>query len=136
MSPTPVEKLTAAQCWELLATAAVGRLAVATEEGVDIFPVNYLVKDQAVYFASAPGSKLVKLTRRPVVAFESDGVADRRRWSVVVKGRAVRLDSDVDIRQSGVLELASLNPTDKWNYIRITANQITGRRFVGVHHLS
>ena len=48
---------------------------------------------------------------------------------MVVKGSAVRLGSDEEIEASGVLSLHSLVPTEKWNYVRITASSITGRQF-------
>ncbi|HAM26645.1 MAG TPA: hypothetical protein DCP11_08055 [Microbacteriaceae bacterium] len=129
-SASPViEELSEDVCWELLDAAAVGRLAVAADDGVDIFPVNYLVKDRVIFFRSAPGAKLMDITEHPSVAFETEGVHRRVRWSVVVKGQAERLGVDADIEESGVLGLRSLSPRDKWNYVRITPSAVTGRRF-------
>lgn len=124
-----VEELDVDACWELLAAGDFGRLAVATDHGVDIFPMNYLVKDRLIYLRSAPGSKLVNITERPTIAFEADGIHRRSRWSVVVKGNAQRLGFDSDIEESGVLDLRSQDPTTKWNYIRISPESVTGRRF-------
>jgi len=115
--------------WHLLAGADIGRLAVSIDGGVDIFPINYVVADRQIFFRSGPGSKLMDLTKHPVVALETDGTHRRRRWSVVVKGTAVRLGSDEEIEASGVLSLHSAVPTDKWNYVRISASSITGRQF-------
>ncbi|HEV7564776.1 MAG TPA: pyridoxamine 5'-phosphate oxidase family protein [Microbacteriaceae bacterium] len=139
MSPVKrvIESLSEHECWALVAAANLGRIAVTTDDGVDIFPVNYLVSDRAVLFRSAPGSKLVNLIKRPTVAFEVDDTHSRRTlWSVVVKGTAQRLGFDSDIEESGVLGLQSLNPTEKWNYIRIIPQSITGRRFVGPRRTS
>jgi nitroimidazol reductase NimA-like FMN-containing flavoprotein (pyridoxamine 5'-phosphate oxidase superfamily) len=113
----------------LLAGENLGRLAVRDGEGTDIFPINFLVTDRTVYFRSAPGSKLMELTRHPLVAFEVDGVTASAPWSVVVKGEAARLSNDEEILASGVKELHSATPTDKWNYVRITPSAISGRRF-------
>ncbi len=124
-----VEVLGEEQSWHLLARADLGRLAVSTDDGVDIFPINYVVADRVIFFCSAPGSKLVNLTKHPVVALETDGILNRRRWSVVAKGSAERLGSDEEIEASGVLALHSLVPTEKWNYVRITVSSITGRQF-------
>jgi len=118
-----------AECWQLLAGAELGRFAVIAGDGVDIFPVNFLVKNNLIYFASAPGSKLIDLTLNPQVAFEADGIADRRRWSVVVKGTATRVGFDTEIEESGVKDLHSMAPTEKWNYVRIDPRVTTGRRF-------
>jgi nitroimidazol reductase NimA-like FMN-containing flavoprotein (pyridoxamine 5'-phosphate oxidase superfamily) len=116
-------------CWELLRSSSLGRLAVIAEDGVDVFPVNYLVSGATVVFRSAPGSKLADIAHDPLVAFEVDGADDRFRWSVVVRGVARRLDADDDIEGSGVLALATLTPTAKDNYVRLTPRVISGRRF-------
>ena len=117
------------ESWHLLASADLARLAVSIDDGVDIFPINYVVADRVIFFRTAPGSKLMDLTAHPIVALETDGTHNRRRWSVVVKGSAVRLGSDEEIEASGVLSLHSLMPTEKWNYVRITVSSITGRQF-------
>ena len=124
-----LEVLGEEQSWHLLASADLARLAVSIDGGVDIFPINYVVADRVIFFRTAPGSKLMDLTAHPIVALETDGTHNRRRWSVVVKGSAVRLGSDEEIEASGVLTLHSLVPTEKWNYVRITASSITGRQF-------
>ncbi len=115
-------------CWSLLETQSLGRLAVAAER-LEVFPVNFLVHDRAVYFATAPGTKLVELAASPDVAFETDGEADGELWSVVVHGHATRLAADRDIEASGVLRLRGWHPTGKHNYVRIDPESITGRRF-------
>ena len=117
------------ESWHLLASADLARLAVSIDDGVDIFPINYVVADRVIFFRTAPGSKLMDLTAHPIVALETDGTHNRRRWSVVAKGTAVRLGSDEEIEASGVLSLHSLVPTEKWNYVRITVSSITGRQF-------
>lgn len=127
--PSSIEILSELQCWELLDSAPLGRLAVVSPDGVDIFPIDFLVRHGAVYFRSAPGSKLAELTEHPVVAFESDGRQWGKRWSVVLHGRAERLWDDTEIAASGVLALTTSSPTEKWNYIKITPTSLSGRRF-------
>ena len=124
-----LEVLGEEESWHLLASADLARLAVSIDDGVDIFPINYVVADRVIFFRTAPGSKLMDLTKHPIVALETDGTHNRRRWSVVGKGSAVRLGSDEEIEASGVLSLHSLVPTEKWNYVRITVSSITGRQF-------
>lgn len=122
-------ELDPSECWRLLESSDLGRVAIRNGEDIDIFPINFLVHDGTIYFRSAPGNKLIDLTMEPRVSFESDGIADRNRWSVVVKGVARRLSSEAEIRESRVLTLESFSPTDKWNYVRIEVAQISGRRF-------
>lgn len=124
-----VEALELEECWRLLATTRFGRLAVSDEQGADIFPINHLVKDHLVYFRSAPGTKIVSLTERPGVAFETDDTESRQRWSVVIRGTARRLDVDADIEASGVDELHTFTRSTKWNYFVITPRTVTGVRF-------
>jgi nitroimidazol reductase NimA-like FMN-containing flavoprotein (pyridoxamine 5'-phosphate oxidase superfamily) len=115
-------------CWGLLKTESLGRLAIAAER-VEIYPVNFLVHDHSIFFASAPGSKLMELTENPGVAFEVDGQLADDLWSVVIHGRAKRLARDSDIESSGILQHKGWHPTEKYNYVRITPDEITGRRF-------
>ncbi len=123
------DELTDAECWALLSTAETGRLAVRVGNGVDIFPLNFLVKDETIFFSTAPGSKMVDLTSHPEVAFEADGIHDRRRWSVVVKGHARRLSTTAEIEESGIRELHTLAPLEKWNYVKVDPSEVSGRRF-------
>lgn len=124
-----ITELSTEECWRALNHTDLGRLAVRTQEGPDVFPVNYRVYGGAIYFRSAPGSKLVAITSDPRVAFETDGREGTALWSVVVHGRAARLSVDSEIEESGVLELESWCPTEKWNYVRIVPERLTGRRF-------
>ena len=125
-----VEGLLLGECWQVLASLSLGRLAVFGPDGApDIFPVNYLTHDERIYVRTAPGSKLMDVVRDPRVAFEVDATDGELAWSVVVRGTAARLDTDDEIEASGVLDLLSANPTVKSNFVRITPREITGRRF-------
>lgn len=125
-----LDELTEEQCWQALRTSLVGRLAVRSGEGADVFPVNFAVHDRAIYLRSAPGAKLVAITESPSVAFEVDGNRGQDHyWSVVVRGTAERLVHDSEITASGVLDLPTSTPTAKWNFVRITPTAISGRRF-------
>jgi nitroimidazol reductase NimA-like FMN-containing flavoprotein (pyridoxamine 5'-phosphate oxidase superfamily) len=117
------------ECWRLLAASSLGRFAVRAGDGVDVFPVNYLVHERALFFRSAPGSKLADLTREPRIAFEIDGEHARHVWSVVVHGTADRLGSDREIDESGIQSLQAWHPSEKFNYVRITPEGVSGRSF-------
>ena len=123
------ESLEPAECWRLLTASTVARLAVSDDEGPDIFPINYLVKSESLFFRSAPGKKIVSLTQRPAVALEVDGTEGGKRFSVVVRGEAHRLNNDADINASGVDTLPTMTGSDKWNYFEITPRTVTGIRF-------
>ena len=116
-----------AACWEFLGQRGLGRLAISTDDGVDIFPINYLVHNKNLYFRSAPGTKILELTREPRVAFEADNRTFLAKWSVVIRGLARRLASDSEIRDSGVEWLTPWQRGDKFNYFQIVPERITGR---------
>lgn len=119
--------LDGAACWRLLDREGIGRLAVATDDGADIFPLNYLSAHGRLYFRSAPGTKIQELSQHPRVAFEVDGRTMLARWSVVVRGTVRRLASEPEILRSGVQGLHTWQPGDKFNYFEIQPERISGR---------
>ncbi|MGN6326040.1 pyridoxamine 5'-phosphate oxidase family protein [Pseudolysinimonas sp.] len=125
----PSEELTVAECWRRLSWHSTGRLALATDDGVDIFPVTYLVHDHSIVLRSAPGRKMLQLARHGDAAFEIDGRGRGRAWSVVARGRAVRMNLDSDILDSGVRELPALHHGEKFNYVKLTPEVVSGREF-------
>ena len=126
---SPVTVLSEDECRVLLAAEDYGRLAVRVGDGVDVFPVNYTVEGDSLYFRSGPGSKMEDITLNPQVAVEIDGQVGGAAWSVVVTGRAARMDTDADIRDSDVQRIAAWHPGEKYNYVRVAIDAISGRRF-------
>jgi nitroimidazol reductase NimA-like FMN-containing flavoprotein (pyridoxamine 5'-phosphate oxidase superfamily) len=126
-----MEVLDEEQCWELLSTVEVGRLAVAAAGDVDIYPVNFVIDGSELVFRTAEGTKLVEVVLAGRVAFESDGYDPERgrAWSVVVKGRAHDLDRFSEIYHAQDLPLFPWNASPKERFVKITPSQITGRRF-------
>lgn len=128
--PSSVTELSTAECWRLLETQALGRLALVDAGGEPrIYPVNFASSDGALYIRSAYDAKLRLLRSHPTVAFEIDGKDAGDRWSVVVRGDAVHVDVDAEIRRSRETGLRSMSPTPKPYVIRISPRTVTGRRF-------
>ena len=123
------ETLDVETCWELLADERIGRVVFAEGEDIEVFPVNFSVGGRSVLFRSAPGTKLELVAGRPRVAFEVDHHSDEVAWSVILWGTAERLGADDEIEHSGVLGLVSWTPDEKHNYVRITPDRVSGRRF-------
>lgn len=130
-SEDAIEILDEPTCWELMAGAEVGRLAVAAAGEIEIFPVNYALDGHAVVFRTAEGTKLVELVLAARVAFEADGRDDERglAWSVVIKGEARILERFDDIYRAQALGLESWSSTPKERFVRIAPTRVTGRRF-------
>ncbi len=116
-------------CWDLLADAEIGRVIFAEDDDIEVFPVNFSVGGRSVLFRSAPGTKLELVAEHPRVAFEVDAHSDDEAWSVILWGVAERLGFDEEIEHSGVLGLVSWSPDEKFNYVRITPERVSGRRF-------
>ena len=128
-STNPVTVLDESRCWDLLAGQEVGRLATAVHGMPEIFPVNFVVDGEGVVFRTAEGSKLVELVINEQVCFEVDGWNDNVGWSVVIKGSAAIVPNGEEQSRAEALPLRPWVPTVKTNFVRITAAEITGRRF-------
>lgn len=126
----PTESLNGDECWRLLQTSSLGRLAVSFSGQPDIFPVNYVASDGRLFFRTAEGTKLVQVLINELIAFETDGVRSDEAWSVVVKGTARILQKQSEIDAADRLPLRPLIPTLKYVFVEITPQEMTGRRFV------
>jgi len=119
------------ECWALLRSAVVGRLAVAIANDPDIFPVNFVVDHGGVVFRTAEGTKLAAAVLGAAVAFEVDGydASVGEAWSVVVKGRAVEIQRLHDLFDALDLPLFPWHAAPKHRFVRIEGEEVTGRRF-------
>lgn len=126
-----VEDLSESDCWALLRTTSVGRLAVWVEDHPDLFPINYAVDHGTVVFRSDPGTKVSAALAESLVAFETDGydVATAQAWSVVVKGRAEAINSPQDLLDTIDLPLFPWQAGAKGRFVRIVPTTTSGRRF-------
>lgn len=125
----PVESLSPEECWRLLSSATLGRLAVSVQDLPEIFPVNFAAVDGRILIHTAPGTKLVELLINRNVAFEIDDVGPDAAWSVIAKGAARILDTVTDVTAADELAVHSLMPTLKYIYIEIIPIELSGRRF-------
>ena len=125
------EELPVEECFALLDSNTVGRLAVDIAGWPDIFPINYVVDGETIVFRSGAGTKLAGAVLNRHVAFEIDGYmpADRCAWSVVVKGNAIEIESMVDRYRAEDLPLYPWVVSDKPDFVRIAPTEVTGRRF-------
>ncbi|MEO6713826.1 MAG: pyridoxamine 5'-phosphate oxidase family protein [Mycobacteriales bacterium] len=122
------------ECWALIRSAEVGRLAVVIGNQPEIFPINFVVDHGSVVFRTAAGTKLAALSDSERVAFEVDGYAprDRQAWSVVVKGRANKIRALHELFDAHTLPLFPWHAAPKQHFVRIVPDTLTGRRFAVV----
>lgn len=125
-----VRVLTREESFEFLRTQALGRIVVRRKEDMDIFPINYTVDGEDIYFRTAEGNKLFSLTLNQDVLFEVDAVDETTATSVVIKGEAERVTDSAEIAHADSLPLRPWLPTYKYNYVRIRATkEVSGRHF-------
>jgi nitroimidazol reductase NimA-like FMN-containing flavoprotein (pyridoxamine 5'-phosphate oxidase superfamily) len=124
-------ELTPRECWDLLASSDVGRLAVCFEGGPDVFPINYVVANGTLIFRTAPGLKHVSARLGEYVALEADHV-DRESgmvWSVVAKGRARDVTGEPELAYARSLPLRPMHDSRKSFFVRLEPDTVTGRQF-------
>jgi nitroimidazol reductase NimA-like FMN-containing flavoprotein (pyridoxamine 5'-phosphate oxidase superfamily) len=123
--------LTPVECFDLLGTGGVGRVAFTSAAGqIMVLPVNFAMTGQTVIFRTAPDT-LLALHAEAKVSFETDRVDDTRRegWSVLVHGHAHQVTDE-----HAVQNIESRTHLQPWAagardvYVRIAPTQISGRR--------
>ncbi len=129
MSYEAVE-MSLADCLSALHSRDVGRVAVATNSGPRIVPVNYGLLDEAIVFRTSPYSELAQNAVDSELAFEVDDLDFTRHtgWSVVAYGNGARVDDD-ELRR--VRRLADPEPWvmgQRNCYLKIAWRTLSGRR--------
>lgn len=117
------------RCLELLGRESLGRLVTVASGRAEIFPVNYALDRGKVYFRTAEGTKLSDMTVHPEVLFQVDRVEGGSAWSVVVRGRARRVEGFGEINAVEEMGLRPWIPTLKYNVVEITPEEVSGRGF-------
>ncbi len=127
-----LEVISLAECARLLETTEIGRIAVQTDDGPRIFPVNYHWDGEAIVFRTSPGSTLAAAEGQPC-AFEVDhaDIRARRGWSVIALGVPQPVNPDQHPETLRRLERLALYPwvegsRDLW--FRLVPAPLTGRR--------
>ncbi|MEU4091608.1 pyridoxamine 5'-phosphate oxidase family protein [Streptomyces sp. NPDC026673] len=120
------------ECWELVSSHGVGRLALSMPDGLTVLPVNYSVDEGTIAFRTSPAATPAEASDTKC-AFEVDEVDDAlsQGWSVLIRGMAHTVTDPASVRRLN--EQAYTGPwaggeRDLW--VRITPATVTGRRIV------
>lgn len=122
--------LTTDECWELLASRTLGRVAWTAPDGPVVVPVNYGVAGRTLWLRTSAYAALVREADQSPVAIEVDDVdeAARTGWSVLARGVAhVRFPSDGGATPPEV-ETWPAGPRPMW--VVLEPREVTGRRLV------
>ena len=127
----PVEPISREECLELLQKKSkVGRVAFVVEGRPIVLPVNYRAEPDSIVFCTAEGAKLSHLRDGAPVAFEVDSSVSliRTGWSVLVQGSADEVTDPAELEElrRGPLKSWATPETEHW--IRISIEDISGRR--------
>lgn len=123
-----LEVLSTDECWALVASSPVGRVAFVEAGDPTILPVNHAVVGHRVVFRTARGALLHEALMDRPVAFEVDDFDPDRRtgWSVLVRGLAA-LAEDTEELASLALD-AWADAVERNDWVAILVEEITGRR--------
>lgn len=130
MNPSSVE-MTRQECLDLIAGGGVGRVALCTPAGPQIYPVNFVLDRGNIVFRTAAYSFFGTYVHDRAVAFEVDHLdyQDESGWSVVATGVAETV-SDPD----EIAELVERGDPRPWAegarhlYLRVEPRVVSGRR--------
>jgi uncharacterized protein len=121
------------ECVTLLEAAMFVRIAFIADDHPNILPVNHLVHNGAIYFKTAPGSKLGNAAAGQLIAVEADSGDPQRRigWSVVAHGRASIVTDPAEIESLMALPFEPWAlPDTREFWVRVDVQRIDGRRVI------
>lgn len=135
--PPGMKILETEECWQLLGSEEVGRLAVSVSGRPDIFPINFVLDDATIVFRTAEGTKFAAALIGREVAFEADdfNIAAGEAWSVVVEGHAEEIDMH-ERTEDLAFALHPWSSAPKSRFVRVVPRQISGRLFHGLRRRS
>lgn len=130
-----VEELDEAECWSLIRTGGVARLAYSGQFGETVLPIIYKVRDGSLVFRVAVGTATDEDLRTGIegaeyrVAIEIDEVSEdvQEGWFVLVQGDAHNVDSAEELAAAG-WPVRPRPGAPREHLVRITPTGFMGRR--------
>ena len=126
--------LSVEECWSLLRSHNLGRLAIVVDGWPRVFPVNYAADEEAVVFRTEP---VAKLEHGPgsAACFEIDGYDPRTAvgWSVMAVGLLQDITGGDDARSRRLrdLPIQPLAPGIRSHWLALAPEEVSGRSFRG-----
>ena len=125
-----LEVLSRQQCLQLVAHHHIGRV-VFTDHALPVaLPVNFALLGDDVVFRTATGAKLSAALAKSVVAFQVDHIdpVSETGWSVLIQGWATHITRPDELALVQTLPLKSWAPGERWHFVRIRCEIVSGRR--------
>jgi len=122
-------RLSERECWDKLGTHGLGRIALPSDPGPAVFPVNYVVDAKTVIYRTAEQGAAAPESGASV-SFETDRIDDdlSQGWSVLVTGSAERIEDAAAAER--LAERHDLEPWAGGNrplWVRVRPEHVTGR---------
>jgi nitroimidazol reductase NimA-like FMN-containing flavoprotein (pyridoxamine 5'-phosphate oxidase superfamily) len=130
---TGLEILDEAECWRLLTTQPLGRLAVVIDGRVEVFPINYAVHEGCVYVRSAPGTKLAAVGGEALFEVDEASWMLTQGWSVIARGDLAAVTAPEEQAAAEQLPLRPWAEGEKPFFLRLRVREISGRQVPGTH---
>jgi transcriptional regulator with XRE-family HTH domain len=124
-------ELTAAECRSHLAAGGVGRIVFDEQgRGPVAIPVNFQMDGDDIIFRTDAGSPVERNVQHGRVSFDVDHIDDAlaEGWSVLLTGTARVISDDAELRRLADLGIEPWAGGGKGTYVRMIAEQVTGRR--------
>ncbi|WP_235531106.1 pyridoxamine 5'-phosphate oxidase family protein [Nocardioides sp. Root614] len=111
------------ECWQLVRSSPIGRVAWAGSEGVSVLPVNFAAEGDTLVLRTTAYSQMARECADRDVAFEVDQIDEEHHsgWSVLLRGRCERQERVGDGPAPWVTGPRVLG-------LRIVVRSVTGRR--------
>lgn len=133
-----LQAMSRSECYELLRSRRLGRLAYGDDLGPVVVPVNHLVVGPDLVLHSLHGHKLRAAIQGAPVAFEVDDHDPDRGsgWSVLLRGNAYLVDSTDEVeRYHALLRSWAVPSPGAGTWVRIVTEDVAGRRLAS-HRVS
>ncbi|GAB7183875.1 pyridoxamine 5'-phosphate oxidase family protein [Kitasatospora sp. Ki12] len=127
-----LQNLTEAECWQLVGTHGVGRIALPVEPGPVVLPVNYVV-DRASFAFRTGEHNTTAPAEGAAVSFQVDRIDEHvgRGWSVLALGPAHYVTDPAELHHlTGLPGASPWAGGDRPRWVRIRPEEVTGRRLV------
>jgi hypothetical protein len=123
-------ELSEAECWELVATSPVGRIAWCEAGGPVVLPVNIGVDEGDIYVRTKPHTSLAAHVHEQEISIQVDDFEpfNQSGWSVLVRGRGEFVA--YDLREPGSSEPDPWPEGARPLLIRLVPAVVTGRRLL------
>jgi nitroimidazol reductase NimA-like FMN-containing flavoprotein (pyridoxamine 5'-phosphate oxidase superfamily) len=126
-----LQTLSQEQCEEHLAAGGVGRIVFSTERGPVALPVNFVYDNGYVVF-STDESMASMVRSEELVGFEVDRIDEAMStgWSVLVTGRARRVERSEDRQRLASLKVEAWAGGARDTLVRMEPDELSGRVIV------